>query len=84
MQHRPEAQAVVAADGAQLLGPGAVVLENLAIYGGAEADGADTELLDGEEVGGQFRSANVAQVAVGEDEGGEVIDALSAKKRFGD
>ena len=36
--------------------------ENLSIDGRAEADGANTKLLDGEETGGQFGPADVARI----------------------
>ena len=84
MKNGPAAQLVVAADRPQLLGRAAVVLENLPVNGRAEADGADAELLDREEIGGQFRPADVAQIAVGEDQSRQAVDALGAKERFGD
>ena len=56
----------------------------LPVNGRAEADGADAELLDREEIGHQFGAADVAQIAVGEEQGRQAVDPLRAEERFGE
>ena len=59
-----------------------VAFHQAAVGGGAKGDGADAELVDIEEIGDQFGAADVAEVAVGQDESREVVHALSAEVGF--
>jgi hypothetical protein len=53
-------------------------------HGRTEADGADAEFLKRKEIGDQFGAADVAQIAVGEEQGRQAVDALGAEERFGE
>lgn len=59
-----------------------VAFHQAAVGGGAKGDDADAELVDIEEIGDQFGAADVAEVAVGQDESREVVHALSAEVGF--
>src|ERR1035441_7118053 len=84
MQNRPGAQLIVAADGPQLLRHGAVVFKNPPVNRRTKPDRAGADMLYGEEVRYQFRATDMTQVAVGQEQGRQTVDALGAEERLGE